>query len=81
MEATGTNGRELLARLQNEEHCTLSEGHLSNILRGSRRCSLRVAIGLHEITGVGIKVIARWPPERKHRTSVAYAEVSEGNQA
>lgn len=74
MEATGTNGRELLARLQREEQCPLSEGHLSNILRGSRRCSLRVALAIHEITGVGIKVIARWPPERKYRTDEAFAQ-------
>lgn len=68
MERTGTNGRELLALLRAEGY-SLSEGHLSNILKGSRRCSLRTAIALHEITGVSIKAIARWPKNRELRTS------------
>lgn len=72
MERTGTNGRQLLALLR-ERGESLSEGHLSNILKGSRRCSLRKAILLHEITGVPIQNIARWPKVSNPRTSGAAA--------
>lgn len=68
MERTGTNGRQLLALLR-ERGETMSEGHLSNILKGSRRCSLGKAILLNEITGVPIREIARWPHVRDDRTS------------
>ena len=72
MERTGTNGRQLLALLR-ERGETISEGHLSNILKGSRRCSLGKAIVLHEITGVPIQAIARWPHGRDSRTSQSAA--------
>lgn len=72
MERTGTNGRQLLALLR-ERGEPMSEGHLSNILKGSRRCSLRKAITLHEITGVSIQAIAQWPPVRHGRTSQSAA--------
>lgn len=68
MERTRTNGRQLLELLKAEGY-SLSEGHLSNILKGSRRCSLRTAIALHEVTGVPIKAIAQWPNVRDGRTS------------
>lgn len=68
MERTGTNGRQLLALLR-ERGETMSEGHLSNILKGSRRCSLTKAILLHEITGVAITAIAKWPRVRDDRSS------------
>jgi hypothetical protein len=68
MERTGTNGRQLLA-LMRERGEDMSEGHLSNILKGSRRCSLGKAIVLHEITGVPIPSIARWPHVPESRTS------------
>lgn len=73
MEATGTNGRQLLALLRAHGE-SISEGHLSNILKGSRRCSLGKAITLNEITGVPIRAIARWPHVRNDRTSQALAE-------
>lgn len=72
MERTGTNGRQLLDLLRAEGY-SLSEGHLSNILKGSRRCSLRTALALHDITGVSIKAIARWPRVRDGRTSQSAA--------
>jgi transcriptional regulator with XRE-family HTH domain len=67
MERTGTTGNRLIELLKAEGY-SLSRGHLSNILKGSRRCSLRTAIALHEITGVSIKSIARWPSLRDDRT-------------
>jgi hypothetical protein len=67
MERTRTNGRKLLEMLK-ANGFVLSEGHLSNILKGSRRCSLRTALELHEVTGVPIKAIAQWPV-RENRTS------------
>jgi len=72
MERTGTNGRQLLS-LMRERGIALSEGHLSNILKGSRRCSLTKAIVLHEITGVPIQAIARWPKVSDSRTFKASA--------
>lgn len=68
MARTGTNGRQLLTLLRARGE-TMSEGHLSNILKGSRRCSLGKAILLHEITGVPIKAIAKWPPVRQDQSS------------
>lgn len=72
MEAKGINGRQLLMLLKQHGR-TLSEGHMSNILKGSRRCSLGLAIDLNEITGVPIRVIARWPHVRNDLTSQAPA--------
>lgn len=68
MERTGTSGDKLVQMLRAEGY-SLSRGHLSNILKGSRRCSLRTAIALHEITGVSIKAIAQWPRTRDDRSS------------
>lgn len=80
MERTGTNGRQLLALLR-ERGQPMTEGHLSNVLKGSRRCSLQKAIVLHEITGVPIRSIAKWPKAdgevRNVRSSTATASVSE----
>lgn len=60
MERKRVNGERLREMLQ-ERGISLSKGHLSNILKGSRRCSLKLAIDLHELTGVPIKAIAQWP--------------------
>lgn len=73
MERTGTNGNQLIDLLRAEGH-SLSRGHLSNVLKGSRRCSLRLALALHEVTGVSIKAIARWPRTREVQTSQASTE-------
>jgi hypothetical protein len=72
MEVKGINGRQLLAMLR-ERGRTLSEGHLSNILKGSRRCSLMLALDLNEITGVPVRAIARWPRVQESRTSQSAA--------
>lgn len=72
MERTGTNGRQLLKMLR-ERGCTMSEGHLSNLLKKSRRCSLVKAVVLHEITGVPIRNMIEWPPVRDTRTSQSAA--------
>lgn len=75
MERTGTNGRGLLAMLR-ARGCYMSEGHLSNILKKSRRCSLVKAVLLNELTGVPVKNLIAWPssfPRRKSRTSGAAA--------
>lgn len=72
MERTGTNGRQLL-KLLRERGESMSEGHLSNVLKGSRRCSLGKAIVLHEITGVPIKSIAQWPRVRDGRRTPSAA--------
>jgi hypothetical protein len=72
MERTGTSGDRLIQMLRDEGY-SLSRGHLSNILKGSRRCSLRTAIALHDITGVSIKAIAMWPKDRESRTSQSAA--------
>jgi hypothetical protein len=72
MEQTGTNARGLLKLLRERGH-SMSEGHLSNILKKSRRCSLIKAVALNEITGVPIKNMIEWPPVRHSRTSGAAA--------
>lgn len=70
MEKQGRNGRQLI-RLVHDRYpdVRLSEGHLSNILKGSRRCSLRLAVALHEITRVPITVLAKWPHVDEKQTS------------
>jgi hypothetical protein len=76
MERTGTNGRQLLALLREAGYAAMSEGHLSNVLKGSRRCSLRHAVALNEVTGVPIRAIAKWAV-RDPKTSQA----NDGTQA
>lgn len=68
MERKGVNGERLREMLREQQGILLSKGHLSNILKGSRRCSLTLAIELHELTGVPIKAIAKWP-RRDTRTT------------
>ena len=72
MERNGVNNRDLIALLR-DQGCDISAGHLSNILKGSRRCSLRKALALHEVTGVPIRTIADWPHVRPNRTSQSAA--------
>jgi hypothetical protein len=78
MEQTGTNGRRLLSMLQ-ARGCYMSEGHLSNILKRSRRCSIVKAVLLNELTGVPVRNLIEWPPaemparRRKSRSSLASA--------
>ena len=80
METTGTNGRSLLKMLL-ARGCYMSEGHLSNILKRSRRCSISKAVLISEITGVPVKNLIEWPPtdnildRRKTRTIQASAGI------
>lgn len=57
MEATGTNNKRLAKQLG------VTESHLSNVLRKSRRCSLALALKLSKTANVPIDAIAAWPPE------------------
>lgn len=71
MENTGTNGRALIQKLKQHGYIgrsargEMSEGHLSNVLKRSRRCSLVLAVALHEITGVPIRALVAWPTTPK----------------
>lgn len=64
MERKRVNGERLIEMLH-ERGVEITKGHLSNILKGSRRCSLKLALELHDLTGVPIKSIARWPISEK----------------
>ena len=55
MDATGTNQQQLARELG------ISDAHLSNVLRRSRRCSLQLAVKLSQVTNVPIETIAAWP--------------------
>lgn len=55
LDATGTNQQELARRVG------ITQGHLSNILRKSRRCSLYLALRLSRETNVPVELIADWP--------------------
>jgi antitoxin component HigA of HigAB toxin-antitoxin module len=57
MDFTGTNQTTLARRVG------VKPAHMSNVLRKSRRCSLQIALKLHEVTGVPITTIAAWPPK------------------
>lgn len=47
----------------------INESALSMLLRGSRRCSLRVAIRLSDITGVPVQKLVEWPQVHNTRSS------------
>jgi plasmid maintenance system antidote protein VapI len=55
LDRTGTPQYVLARRAQ------ILESSLSMLLRGSRRCSLRVALRLHEVTGVPVENLVKWP--------------------
>lgn len=86
MERTGLNATVLL-RLINVKGFAMSKGTLSDIAAKRRRCSLRYALVLEEITGVPARRICEWPPVmgdargdrpadfREYRSSPASAEV------
>lgn len=57
MDATGTNNRRLAGLLG------ITESHLSNVLRKSRKCSLYLALKISKLTNVPIETICEWPPE------------------
>lgn len=51
------------------EKAGLTQGALSSLLRGSRRCSLMKAVKLEEITGVPVKNLVEWPKFKKPNSS------------
>ena len=57
MDATGTNNRQLAKKLG------ITEAHLSNVLRKSRRCSFYLGLRLSKLANVPIETICEWPPE------------------
>lgn len=66
-ERTGTTGDRLLelanAKLRGSKK--MSRIFLSYILRGSRRCGGEHAWALHQVTGVPMEELTRWPREPK----------------
>lgn len=67
MDRTGTNQTELARR------AGLTKPHLSMILRGSRRCSLRTALTLAKVTGVPVEKLTAWPKVPVKRTFLSVA--------
>jgi len=75
MERTGTNGDDL-CRLMSESGYPMGRGYVSNILKGSRGCSLRTALQMSRVTGVPVDAIAPKWVGRKKRTSQAPDQMS-----
>lgn len=75
MEETGTNGDRMLeqvnALLRGSQK--MSRMMFSYILRGSRRCSGEKAWAIHQVTGVPMEELTRWPRYPKPSNSVASA--------
>ena len=80
MQRTGTNGRQLLALLAQAGR-PLTAGTLSSILSRSRRCGLRTAQKLHEITGVPVESIVEWPPRARFRVRLERVRETRTNRA
>ncbi len=63
MEGTGTNATRLCelanAKLRGEQR--MSRALFGMILSGARRCSGEKAWALHQITGVSMEELTRWP--------------------
>ncbi len=69
MERTGTN-QARLAKLAG-----MLPSQLSDVLKGSRRCSLQKALALHAVTGVPVEKMVAWPklpPARTRRRLSKY---------
>ena len=73
MERTGTNARRLLEKANAKLRRPISAPLFSMILRGSRRMSAENAWALHQVTGVPMDELMRWPryEERDNSQSVA----------
>lgn len=65
MEMTGTTAQGLCALANDKLRGSqkMSRSLFSYILRGSRRCSGEKAWALHQITGVPMEELTRWPRE------------------
>ena len=66
MEGKRINGERLLAMLREERGVSISPGHLSNLLKGSRRMPLTLAVEIHELTGVPLRSLLEWPVKETH---------------
>lgn len=55
LDRTGTSQRQLA------KMAGMTESAVSMLLRGSRRCSLKAAIRLSDITGVRVQRLVEWP--------------------
>jgi transcriptional regulator with XRE-family HTH domain len=62
MERTGTNQKRLA------ELAGMQQSQLSEVLKGSRRCSLLKALALHAVTGVPVEKMTAWPKPPVGRT-------------
>lgn len=67
MERTGTTQAELARRVR------MPESQLSQLLKGSRRCSLMRALALSKITGVPVEKLVEWPKVRVKRSFLEVA--------
>jgi plasmid maintenance system antidote protein VapI len=61
LDRTGTKQQTLARR------AGVTDSALSMLLRGSRRCSVVVALRLEEITGVPVKNLVAWPRVHSER--------------
>lgn len=67
MERTGTTQAELARRVR------MPESQLSQLLKGSRRCSLMRALALSKVTGVPVEKLVEWPKVRVKRSFLEVA--------
>ena len=67
LERTGTN-QAALAKLVG-----IKSPHMSMLLKGSRRCSIVLALKLSHVTGVPVENLVEWPKLPIVRTSVRVA--------
>lgn len=63
LDRTGTQ-QQTLARL-----IGIADSTLSMLLRGSRRCSLPLAMRISEVTGVPVEKLVEWPKFQPRRRS------------
>jgi len=67
MERTGTTQVELARR------AGLPQSQLSQLLKGSRRCSVMKALALSKVTGVPVEKLVAWPKPRIKRSFLEVA--------
>jgi plasmid maintenance system antidote protein VapI len=72
LDRTGTNQQTLARR------AGVTDSVISDLLRGSRRCSLGTALKLNELTGVPVEKLVAWPrfQPRQKTASAAQSEES-----
>ena len=67
MERTGTTQGELARR------AGIPQSQLSQLLKGSRRCSIMKALALSKVTGVPVEKLVEWPKVRVKRSFLEVA--------